>query len=162
LKNSYEIRGEVTAIFVKFKGVEMETLIDTADLPLVSAYPGTWRAMFEPHTGDYRVAGGEETVYLHRYILKPEKNQVVDHDNHKMLDNTRRNIAAVTSKANSWNRKGATKSNSTGIRNVHRKQGTRKYLARLQVDGKETYLGYHDSPEQAQKVVAAFKEERGL
>ncbi|GMA55457.1 hypothetical protein GCM10025857_68140 [Alicyclobacillus contaminans] len=58
MKNEFEIRGDVTAIFVKAKGGKMlETLIDTSDLPIADSMPNSWYAHADSSQHRYYVEG---------------------------------------------------------------------------------------------------------
>ncbi|MFM1655544.1 hypothetical protein ACI7RC_26120 [Brevibacillus sp. B_LB10_24] len=47
MKNDYEIREGVTAIFLKRKdGTVIETIIDTSDLPKAQEIEGAWYALY--------------------------------------------------------------------------------------------------------------------
>jgi hypothetical protein len=58
-----------------------------------------------------------EGIKMHRIIMNPPKNMVVDHINHDKLDNREENLRIVTRQVNARNRKkvtGVFKRNDTG------------------------------------------------
>ncbi len=108
MKNDYEIRGDVTAIFLKRKSGEIvETIIDTKDLSLVQTFPYTWCANWFNTSNSFYVSGSDKgrTIYLHRFLLNFPENMVVDHINHDPLDNTRTNLRIVTKSENGKRKK---------------------------------------------------------
>lgn len=145
MKNKFEIRGNVTVIFLQYKGQETTTTISTEDLNRVSSITGRWYAMnVGGKRGEKIYVGtkiGGVTVYLHQIIVMNPPKMVVDHVNHNTLDNTRENLRACSYAENSQNRKGATRSNkSTGVRNVYRSSNG-KFFVQLGINGKDTRFG---------------------
>lgn len=172
MKNDFEVRADHTVIFLKRRdGTVLETMIDTVDLPLVQAFPGTWFAEFRKETGQYRVVGAlwhSKTKYtpvkLHRWIMNAPKGLVVDHINGDTLDNRRSNLRIVTQAQNLQNIHRVPRHNkSSGIRGVclfkpyARKGYPRKWRAYVTVDGKEITLGYYRTKEEAGAVVARVR-----
>jgi hypothetical protein len=111
MKNQYQVRGDVTAIFLRQPdGSTAETLIDTADLPLLMATSCMWcLAVNLTHGSTYVIAslkhapGLWKTVYLHRFLLEPPAGLQVDHINRNSLDNRRANLRVVTASKNRQN-----------------------------------------------------------
>jgi hypothetical protein len=69
---------------------ERIVLIDETDFDFVSRYK--WKLKFKG--GHYHVEGrssgtSEKLILLHRLLMNPEDNEVVDHINHDGLDNRR-------------------------------------------------------------------------
>lgn len=164
IKNRYEIRGDVTAIFLTHKGVELETLIETADLTKVMAHPGNWRALWSPKGkrfmcfgNKYRGNDRQDTIYLHRYIMDAEPGFDVDHRNHRTLDNRRSNLRTVTHAQNQQNRKGAETGSASGIRGVRWREEKRKWQARVKLNDREHHVGYFDSKDEATDAVIFWR-----
>lgn len=159
MKNKYEIRGDVTVIYVKSKGIELEFLIDTDDLELVSSFRTTWSA---------NVSADKKHVYaqtiltdnnkytrfvLHRVIMKCPDGVVVDHINHNTLDNRKSNLRNTTNKVNARNLKGASSSNkSSGIRGVCWSNTLNKWISYVHVDKKPIKLGCFDDIRTAEMI----------
>jgi hypothetical protein len=163
MKNDYEVRGDVTAIFLKRKnGEDLETLIDTSDLSRVTEFTNTWRASWSKGVKGFYVYGhvyknGKQTsIPLHRWVLKTKKGFVVDHKNHDTLDNRRENIWNASYYENSKNRvlspfedrgKGYCWHNSR-----------KKWMAYICKENKTHYLGYFAEEESATEAASEARE----
>nr|WP_150959342.1 HNH endonuclease [Aneurinibacillus sp. XH2] len=165
MKNKYEIRGPVTAIFIPRKdGTQLETIISTFDLDLVDEFPNTWTATYSKQTDSYYVIGylkaekgRSKNVRLHRWIKEAPNGRVVDHINHNTLDNRRNNLRVVTQAANMLNRR-AGKKNTSGVPGVHFDIKRNKWHARIQIDGKRHDLGFFDDIDKAKEVVDKMRD----
>lgn len=148
MKNDFEVRGEVAAIFLKHKGVLYETLVDTANLPKVNNFRNT----FFLHNGyvEGRYFECKKAIYisLHRLILDFPDDLQVDHINHNPLDNRRSNLRVVTLQENSCNKKGARADNITsGHRGVSWNSGLNKWIVQVRVKGELKYKRLFDEHE---------------
>ncbi|EGK12982.1 pathogenesis-related transcriptional factor and ERF protein [Desmospora sp. 8437] len=152
MKNDYEIRGNVTAIFLNKKdGSILEALISTEDLAKVQEFPNTWyagvtRADYTAYVVGWIQRSDRSRIhsYLHRWILDTPEGLVVDHINHDGLDNRRENLRIATKGDNQHNRKGAQRNNkSSGIRGVSWHKKTQKWQAQIKLNGKKIYLGLY-------------------
>lgn len=168
MKNSFEIRGEVTAIFLRRKnGATIETLIDTIDLPRAQEFPMTWYAHWHNDTKSFYVYGntpvkeGKRTIVtLHRWLLNPPKHLVIDHINHDTLDNRQINLRAITNLENQQNRHGAYRNNKKSqFRGVHWHNGNRKWRAQITLNGQLIHLGCFDDIHLAAKAAAEARSE---
>lgn len=76
-------------------------------------------------------------ITLHRAIMNPNKNMVIDHINGDKLDNRKNNLRVCSQKENMKNQKLSIK-NKTGFKGVYfRNDGRRlKYTAQLKTNGK--------------------------
>jgi hypothetical protein len=160
MNNKFEIRRDVTAIFLKRKdGMILETLIDTNDLTKAQEFPNLWYAMWRDDTqgfcvkGNIRRDGGKrDSLLLHRWIIGAEKGKVVDHINHDTLDNRRVNLRIVTDLENQQNRIYAQRNNTSGIPGVVWAKDKKKWKAQIQICGSNKNLGYFNSKEDAAKT----------
>lgn len=106
MKNAFEIRGEITAIFIPYKGEIKETLIDTADLEIASSFKGRWTITKNPNTkkDKFYVFGAlykRDKLALHRLLMNFPKGLDVDHINDDSLNNRRStNLQAITRSEN--------------------------------------------------------------
>ncbi|MFD1136733.1 HNH endonuclease [Paenibacillus urinalis] len=149
MNNKYEIRGEVTAIFLRKKdGSLLEALIDTEDLPLVEIGNSTWVRKNNGKKGydyaSYQIQKNKKLTRnsMHRVITNCPKGYVVDHINHNTLDNRKQNLRVTDTKGNQENR--------------HRKDGTGVYwmkrYKKWEVRLGSQYVGRYDTKEEAIEV----------
>lgn len=109
----------------------------------------------EHYMGDYK----RKTLLMHRVILQAQQGQEVDHINGDRLDNRKSNLRFVTRTQNlqnrSWKMKGVSKkSNKT--------RGQKRWVARINIDGKTKFLGDYFTPEEAERAyLNAVKEHFG-
>jgi len=163
MKNEYEIRGDVTAIFLKRKdGSRLETLIDTADLPRAMEFPWAWGPHWDRHTKSFYSEGksyhgqGKKREYysLHRWIMQPEPGYEVDHINHDTLDNRRRNLRILPKGTNQQNYAGARKDNkSSGIRGVSWNKKLNKWVAKYRKNKIDHHVGCFSSIRDAEIAI---------
>lgn len=161
MKNDYEIRGEVTAIFLKRRnGLVLETLISTTDLEKVKSFPGRWFAMLHGSKSRFYVKGhtpmvrGKQEVHLlHRWLFDNPKGLVIDHINHNSLDNRRDNLRVITQGQNTQNREGAMKNSKSGVRGVHWNKKCGKWHAQVGVNNEIIYLGLFEDLKEAEQAV---------
>lgn len=165
MKNSFEIRGSVTAIFVSYKGQILEALIDTDDLGKVEKYPNTWWAHWNKKTKSFYIHGelykskSRKRIRLHRWIMDVPEGMTVDHKNHDTLDNRRSsNLRILTNSENLQNKKGACSRSKTGIRCVWWNKERNKYEVRVGCNKKKYFIGYFDDINLAEKeAIKAIK-----
>lgn len=149
MKNEYEIRGDVTAIFLKRKdGSRLETLIDTADLPRAMEIPTVWYAAYYQNNRTFYAQcglkmedGNRKTIKLHRWLTNPDKTEVPDHIDHDGLNNTRGNLRVVPKKCNKQNTSGAYKCNKSGVRGVTWHKKYKKWYANYRANGRLYFVG---------------------
>ncbi|MED1954624.1 HNH endonuclease [Brevibacillus centrosporus] len=158
MKNRYEIRGNVTAIFLERKdGSIFETLIDTEDLGIVQkhrwfAYKSTTTQKFYAKAQDY-IDQKVVDIRLHRLLTNAPKGMFVDHINHDPLDNRRSNLRVVSNMENMQNRSGSQRNSKSGVRGVSWSKKQNRWKAAIGVNGKSMYLGAFTTIEEAEKVV---------
>lgn len=131
---------------------EQEVIIDSEDWDKVKLFK--WHAV-KGHSGNIYIKshlkkGSKVKVTpLHRFILDCNySNCVVDHKNGNSLDNRKRNLRICTSAQNSRNRK-LNCDNTSGFKGVVMHKQKQKYMAQIGVDGKNIFLGYHETKEDA-------------
>lgn len=88
-------------------------------------------------------AGGPQTV--HAFVMGGARDGLhIDHVNGNKLDNRKRNLRFVTPQKNQVNRKRRNKNNTSGVRGITVRPGTRNpYIAQIYVAGRSIYLGSH-------------------
>lgn len=80
------------------------------------------------------------TVRMHRDVLRVAAGVLVDHINRNRLDNRRANLRTASAAENTAN-VGLTSKNNSGYKGVCRPTGESKWVAQIQVDGVDHYLG---------------------
>lgn len=128
------------------------TVVDASDYEWLSRW--NWCATWSKKTKSYYAVRGTKTILMHRLILGLGPGELADHHNHDTLDNTRKNLRRCTSSQNQGNR-GLQRTNVSGFKGVGFRKATSKWKARIVVDGKDNYLGYFNSPEDAARAYDA-------
>lgn len=161
MKNSYEVRGDVTAIIINSpKHGSMEALISTDKLDRAQEFVGRWCITWKGNAKSFYAqgyapwdGGKRESPLLHRWITNAPKGMDVDHINHDTLNNTDDNIRICTQTENQQNRKGANSDNkSSGIRGVSWHRSSGKWQCYMRVNGKLIYFGCYDELADAKRV----------
>lgn len=91
------------------------------------------------------------SIKLHRLIMDCPKDKVVDHINLDKLDNRKSNLRTCTTQQNNMN-KGVTKNNTSGYHGVYWDKKNFKWMALIQIKGKQIYLGRFNTKEDAIEV----------
>lgn len=87
-----------------------------------------------------------------------ENGLTVDHENHQTLDNRKENLRVLPQTYNLRHRKGANCNNTSGYRNVCWLKDKEQWCVQLQVDGKNTRLGFFDDLDEAGKFAEQMRE----
>lgn len=160
MKNRFEIKGDLTVIFLnRKKGYPLETLVDTHQLKRLAEFPNTWCAAWNENTqsfycyGKIQTVEGRKTVLLHRWLLQCVADVHVDHFDNDTLNNRDFNLRIATPMENHQNRKGAQTNSHSGVRGVCFNKRKNKWQAYLKVGSKRTHLGYFVGLHQAEKTV---------
>lgn len=124
-------------------------LVDDEDLPMLTQ----WRWV---HTRDgqsiYVTRSGSDRALMHRVLLQPSLDLLVDHINGNGLDNRRFNLRTCTRAENARNRHRLR--SSSGYRGVAQ-LSSGKWQAQIKVNGRSIYLGSHVTAEDAAKAYDA-------
>ena len=168
-KHTHTIVEHYTILHIPFKNEEIKDIyIDTEDLEKVIRY--NWfidrrcqRVGYHICHMSYRRESENspkmQRILLHRYLMNPKDNELIDHVNHNTLDCRKCNLRKTTNALNLKNRKGKNKNNSTGYRNVSFNKQSGKYLVQLQVNGKNKRLGEFYDVDEAGKFAEKMREE---
>lgn len=160
MRNAYEVRGNVTAIFLSHKdGRTSETLIDTDDLGRAQEYPLTWGGARGYVSSLWWHPGGSyDRVMLHRWLLKlTDPTQIVDHINRDPRDNRRGNLRVGTQALNMQNLSIDSQRGRSGVLGVVWNRQHGRWMARQNLDKQVVYLGLFDTLEEAKHVVQAWR-----
>lgn len=100
----------------------------------------------------------------HRVAFELENGPIpdglfIDHICHNPPCVNPQHLRLATNKQNMENRSGADKGSRTGIRGVYWSTRNKSYQAAVQHDGKNYWLGYHDSLAAAEAIVTAKRNE---
>lgn len=93
---------------------------------------------------------GYGTILMHRLIMDYDGCLLIDHVNHTVFDNRKKNLRLANKIQNGQNRK-----NSIGWRYESKKK---RYSARIRVCKKEIHLGYFDDSESARVAYIKARE----
>lgn len=139
----WETNGEVTT---GITNREDRFLIDTEDLPKVKDY--CWRL----HKKGYIVANKKDTsnsmIGIHRVIMNPKNDELVDHRNWNKLDNRKQNLRVCNRSENNVNihKKSNNTSGYTGV-----ERNGNNWKAEISFNNKKIYLGTYKTIEDAVK-----------
>jgi hypothetical protein len=147
VKNSYEVRGDITVIFVK-KGKYgiYECLIDTEDLSKVDEGCDTNWHLSNNGKGKYYVVGSKRingkprTVKLHRVVTSAPKGKVVDHIKGNTLDNRKFMLRVVTQLENNQNSK-MQYNNKSGVRGLYFHERDQVWIGQIWSNNKCHHIG---------------------
>ncbi|WP_134700545.1 HNH endonuclease [Ammoniphilus sp. YIM 78166] len=160
MKNEFEIVGETTVLYVRYKVYYLRVFIDTADLEKVQSYRGTWFAGFDDSGKRYYIHGKDrkngvnKTIMLHRWITDCPDGMVVDHIDRNSLNNKRENLRVISAGENMQNRK-IHSNNTSGVRGVSWYKKTGQWRVQICLQGKMKNLGLFDHFDDAVAVSKA-------
>lgn len=99
--------------------------------------------------GEYIVGCvNKKIVYLHRYLLNPPNDYVIDHINHNCSDNRRSNLRICKQADNSKN-KLISKNNTSGETGVRYISKINKWVAYINLNYKQKCIGYFNTFDEA-------------
>lgn len=120
--------------------------IDKEDFDRIKHF--CWR---EDNYGYIVTQSKRKTIKLHRYIMQPDCIYAIDHINHNVKDNRKRNLRICTTQQNNFNTV-ISKNNTSGFKGVFWNKEKKKWNARIMINYKNIHLGYFDDIEEAEKV----------
>lgn len=154
--NDSEKNGETALLIIELKnGDKLRFMIDTVALPTVLQF--RWFAAKRRNRwyAAAKIDDSKGPQYLHRFLTNAPAGTQVDHWDHNTLNNTGGNLRVGTACQNQQNRKGANKNNlSSGIRGVLWDKSSRRWAAKLCVNGIVRNLGYFVDVEEAAEIIA--------
>ena len=148
--NEYEIRGDITIIFMpKRDGRMFETIIDTKNLERIRKLGLGWSAAWIKSVNKYYAKASEYigngqpniTHYLHIEIMQISNEYVIDHIDTDRLNNREENLRVTKQLSNTKNRTSKNINNKSGFRNVFWSNSDNRWLVMLQVDKKQQCFG---------------------
>lgn len=99
------------------------------------------------------------SVRMHRAILNPLDEELIDHKNGNRLDNRKENLRIIDNKGNVENRTRLNKNNKSGYRGVSWMKSKRKWRAVVMHNRQQIHCGLFDSPEAANLAGIAKRQE---
>lgn len=135
--------ANIATIYIKNK----EILVDDEDYYLLLSK----KICIADKDNYARVSIDGNSLTLHRYIIKYEGHDVVDHINSNRLDNRKVNLRIVTRTQNSQNKKSSSNSTSKYI-GVCFDKSRNKWAAEIRPEGKKKFLGRFNTEEEAAKA----------
>lgn len=130
-----------------------EILVDAEDFDLLNKY-SWWVSVRGKRIGVFRstkVNGKNKTIQMHREIMQPEADLVVDHINRNRLDNRRCNLRICTQFENARNVGPATHKKYKGTTKQVRGNHV-GWVVKIRNGGKQIYLGYFTDEVEAAKA----------
>lgn len=127
------------------RGVMAYAIIDDEDYDRVSKYKWHYSNGYAINSFGYR---------MHRLIMMPPHDLVVDHINHDKLDNRRKNLRVCTQLENSKNRLHAKATHGS----VYSNKSVTKWYACNRIDGKPAQSRCYDTFEEATKALMLMRQ----
>lgn len=121
-------------------------IFDKDDFDLLKGH-----AWFENDQGYIMTSLGKRSMRMHRMLVNCKDGDIIDHRNRNRVDNRRCNLRVATRQLNGMNR-GANKNSRTGVKGVGFDTRSKRYIARMVVDGMSIHLGTFRTQEEAQKA----------
>jgi hypothetical protein len=128
----------------------MKTLVDDEDYKLLKDY-----IYFVGNDYIYRLVGRNQRIYIHREIINAEPGKRVFHLDKNNFNNQKNNLSMknIAPKAQKIRT-----DNTSGYPGIKR-SGRSSWAVYMKINGKQTYLGSHPSPEQAAQAYDSMKEQ---
>ena len=93
----------------------------------------------------------QKTILMHRQLLNPEKNQLVDHIDRNGLNNQRSNIRVCSIQQNSYNIR-PKRNGSSRYKGVYWSKVGKVWIAKIKANNKNIQLGRFNDEAEAAKV----------
>lgn len=130
--NKYTIKDDI-CIGTDCNGFEF--VIDADDYEKVSKY--TWTKL---NTGYFITTSKRKQILLHRFVTDCHGNEIVDHINNNCSDNRKSNLRIRSHSEKQANQK-LSKNNTSGVKGVSFHKSRGKWIASIEKDYKQHYLG---------------------
>lgn len=148
--NSYVIINDY-AIFKTSSGREF--IVDAQDANLIKEY--YWHISSGGYVctnvNNIKRVGKNTLVQLHRLIMNPADDKLVDHRDHNKLNNRRLNLRECTYSNNNMNKRTQI-NNTSGVKGVCWYKKYQKWMSYIKVDKKFINLGYYLDINDAVKI----------
>jgi hypothetical protein len=127
------------------------SLVDEDDFNDLNKFK--WHALFDGYnyyagrSSEY-INGKRKTIKMHTVIMNTPKGMEVDHIDGDGLNNTKKNLRICTHSQNSKNQ-GLRKNNTSGFKGVYQDKIYKKWIAKINIDGKRIHLGRFNTKEES-------------
>lgn len=122
---------------------KFEFIVDDSDYNDVSLKPWYYLKGSTSRTSYIYTKNAKETIYLHRFLMKPNKGEIIDHINGNGLDNRRENLRICTHSQNKMNRQANTGRNFKGVTFDKKEKRRKKWRAFIVKNGKCKTIGHY-------------------
>ena len=122
-------------------------LVDEEDAESVLCHE--WRLHTRYVQSTHNIYG--KTMFLHQFILKVGKGEMVDHKDHNGLNNSRLNLREATPTQNTWNRY-KSKSSSSQFKGVTFRKWEQRWVASIKHHGKPVFIGWYKTESEAARA----------
>ena len=126
----------VLFLYDKNNNYKKYALIDKEDISLISRHK--WSLDKNNYVGT--IISDNQKIYLHRLIMNPDNNELIDHKNLNTLDNRKNNLRICNKQQNQCNQKNHKKTKS-GIKGVFWNKRDNKWYAEIRHNNKKIWLG---------------------
>lgn len=92
---------------------------------------------------------GIKQIMMHREIMDNPMGLEIDHIDGNGLNNQRSNLRICTHRQNLWNSRPYNKNTSSTLKGVHWCKARKRWIARVCINGKSTYIGSFLSEDEA-------------
>lgn len=126
------------------------TVVDVEDYDMLSKY-SWWIDAYGYALTTQKIYGRKKNIRMHRMILEPPADKVVDHIDGDPLNNQKSNLRIVSQKQNLRNSR-TRHNNLSGYKGVGWYKNYKKWQVRISVDGKQIHIGYFDDKHEAARA----------
>ena len=141
IPNEYVFREDCLVLAIKRRnGETFEILLDHEDFHIVSQYH--WHVIGKqkaPYVRGRRLDGGLKSVALHRVVMWFPSGKVIDHINHNIHDNRKRNLRVGTIAENNQNLKVGRANCKSGERGICWSKRDNRWLCQIRVGNRSVY-----------------------
>lgn len=117
-------------------------IVDDKDYEYLSQFKWHWKS------NNYAAReSSRKTIFMHREIMKPQDGMLIDHIDGNGLNNQRNNLRICNKSQNGMNRQNNTGRQFKGVYPVGK-----KFVARIQVDGENKYIGTYETQDEAARA----------
>lgn len=117
-------------------------IVDDEDYEYLNKFKWHWKSKNYAARAESR-----KTVFMHREIMKPPADMLVDHIDGNGLNNQKSNLRVCNKSQNGMNRQNTSGRIWKGVYPVGK-----KFVARIQIDGENKYIGTYKTEEAAARA----------